>query len=75
LDRRATGDLVGRGLWGLEQRGDVAAVRYDWQVTVEKPLFRRLTSILRPVYATNHRWPVVCGLEGLSRELARRAGV
>jgi len=70
----ATGDLVGRGVWRLEQRGDLAAVRYDWQVAVEKPLLRPLTPILRPVYAANHRWAMARGLEGLNRELARRAG-
>ena len=63
----ATGDLVGRGVWRLEQRGELVAVRYDWQVAVEKPLLRPLTPILRPVYAANHRWAMARGFEGLNR--------
>ncbi len=70
----ASGDLVGRGVWRLEQRSELVAVRYDWQVAVEKPLLRPLTPILRPVYAANHRWAMARGFEGLNRELARRAG-
>jgi hypothetical protein len=70
----ATGDLVGRGVWRLEQRDDLAAVRYDWTIAVEKPLLRRLTPILRPAYAANHRWAMARGLAGLKQELARRAG-
>jgi hypothetical protein len=68
----ATGDLVGRGVWTLEQQGALAAVRYDWRVEVEKPLLKPLTPALRPVYAWNHRWAMARGLEGLKRELARR---
>ena len=68
----ATGDLVGRGVWRLEQRGPFAAVTYDWRVEVEKPLLKPLAPLLRRVYAANHRWAMARGLEGLNRELARR---
>ncbi|MFO1208259.1 MAG: SRPBCC family protein [Amaricoccus sp.] len=68
----ATGDLVGRGVWTLEQRGTQTAVRYDWRIEVEKPLLKPLTPLLKPVYAANHRWAMARGHEGLQRELARR---
>jgi hypothetical protein len=68
----ATGDLVGRGVWRLEQRGELAAVSYDWRVRVEKPLLKAFTPILAPVYAANHRWAMARGLAGLRAELARR---
>ena len=44
----ATGDLEGRGVWRLEQRGDLAAVDYDWRVRVEKPGLKLLAPVLRP---------------------------
>lgn len=68
----ATGDLVGRGVWTLEQRGPQASVRYDWRIEVEKPLLKPLTPLLKPVYAANHRWAMARGRDGLQRELARR---
>ena len=71
----ATGDLTGRGTWRLEQRGDLADVTYDWRIDVEKPLLKPLTPLLKPLYAWNHRWAMARGLEGLTRELARRRRV
>ena len=68
----ATGDLDGRGVWQLEQRGELAVVDYTWRVRVEKPGLKLLAPVLRPVYAANHRWAMARGLEGLGRELARR---
>ena len=55
----------GRGTWSLAQRGDLAAVDYDWRIDVEKPLLKPLTPLLRAVYAANHRWAMARGLEGL----------
>jgi polyketide cyclase/dehydrase/lipid transport protein len=69
----ATGDLAGRGVWRLEQRGPLANITYDWRIEVEKPLLKPLTPLLKPLYAANHRWAMARGLEGLTRELARRA--
>lgn len=68
----ATGDLAGRGTWTLTQSGRIADIRYDWQVLVEQPLLRRLSPLLKPAFAANHRWAMARGLEGLTREVARR---
>jgi hypothetical protein len=68
----ATGDLVGRGVWRLEQHGPRAEIRYDLQVRTEKPILRRLSPVLKPAFAANHRWAMARGLEGLRRELVRR---
>ncbi len=75
---QAQGDFVGFGQWTLRQEenhpdGDVADVRYDWQIRAEKPLIRRFSRWLKPVFSWNHRWAMDRGLEGLQRELARRA--
>lgn len=68
----ATGDLTGRGVWTLVQKGPVAEITYDWRVLADRPLFRRLAPVLGPVFAWNHRWAMARGEAGLRRELIRR---
>jgi Polyketide cyclase / dehydrase and lipid transport len=68
----ATGDLDGTGRWTFEQVGPEAVVTYDWRVGARKPLLRRLTWLLRPVFAANHRWAMARGEESLRLELRRR---
>lgn len=69
---RATGDLEGAGCWNFSQDGPEVAVRYDWEVLANKPLLRVLSPLLRPVFATNHRWAMNRGEESLKLELTRR---
>ena len=68
----AAGDLVGRGVWKLEQRDGGVDVEYAWRVYLEKPLLRLLSPLLRPLLAGNHEWSMQRGEEGLRREIARR---
>jgi len=68
----ATGDLTGRGVWTLTQDGPVAQIDYDWRVLADRPLFRVLSVVMKPLLAWNHRWAMARGEEGLRRELARR---
>jgi hypothetical protein len=68
----ATGDLNGTGRWTFEQDGPEAVITYDWRVDADKPLLRRLTWLLRPVFAANHRWAMARGEESLRLELRRR---
>ncbi len=68
----ATGDLVGAGRWTFAQDGPEAVITYDWRVEASKPLLRRLTWLLRPVFAANHRWAMARGEESLALELRRR---
>jgi hypothetical protein len=68
----ATGDFVGRGVWTFTQDGRFVDVTYDWRLRAEKPLLRRLSFILKPVFAANHRWAMARGQESLRLELARR---
>lgn len=68
----AHGDFVGRGVWTLEQDGPFVTVTYDWRIRAEKPLLRRLSPVLRPLLAANHRWAMAQGEESLRLELARR---
>lgn len=68
----AWGDFVGRGIWTLEQDGEWATVRYDWKVRADKPLLRRFSALLKPLFAANHQWAMARGEESLRLELARR---
>jgi hypothetical protein len=70
----ATGDLTGRGVWTLAQDGAWADIHYDWRVAADRPLFRYLAPLFAPVMASNHRWAMAKGLEGLKRELSGGPG-
>ena len=68
----ATGDLTGTGRWIFTQDGSGVVITYGWRVSASKPLLRRLTWLLRPVFAANHRWAMARGEESLRLELRRR---
>jgi hypothetical protein len=68
----ATGDLQGTGRWTFVQEGPEVVITYDWQVAAAKPLLRRLSWLLRPAFAANHRWAMDRGEESLALELRRR---
>ena len=68
----ATGDLEGTGRWAFEQDGPEVMVSYDWRVSATKPLLRRLSWLLKPAFAANHRWAMARGEESLKLELRRR---
>lgn len=69
----AWGDFDGRGEWTLQQDGDWVDVTYDWRLRAEKPLLRRLSFLMRPIFEANHRWAMARGQESLRLELTRRA--
>jgi hypothetical protein len=68
----AEGDFAGRGIWLLAQEGPTAVVVYDWRIRADKPLLRRMSALLKPVFAANHRWAMAMGERSLRLELARR---
>lgn len=70
----ATGDFVGDGVWQFEQEGEICVVTYDWQISAEKPILKKLTWLLRSVFAANHEWAMRKGLKSLELELRRRRG-
>lgn len=69
---KATGDLEGTGVWTFEQDGAFVNITYDWTVQANKPIIRRLSFLLKPIFAANHRWTMTRGEESLKLELARR---
>ncbi len=68
----ARGDFNGTGAWLFRQDGDDVDIRFDWAVRADKPLLRRLSWLMKPVFAANHRWAMARGEEGLRAELASR---
>ena len=66
------GDFTGLGVWTLDQDGEWVRIVYDWNVQINKPLLRRWSFLLRPVFAANHNWAMRTGLRSLQLELERR---
>ena len=71
----ARGDFDGRGVWTFEQDGAFVKVTYDWRIKAEKPMLRRLSFLLKPIFSANHRWAMAQGEKSLKKELSRRAAV
>ncbi len=68
----ASGDFSGRGVWTLKQSDAHVEAIFDWSVRVNKPLLRRLSFLLKPIFAANHRWAMGRGEEAVVDELLRR---
>ncbi len=68
----AAGDLNGIGRWTFTADGPEVVISYDWRVSASKPLLRRMSWLLKPVFSANHRWAMARGEESLRLELRRR---
>jgi len=68
----AEGDFVGRGVWTFAEDGEWVNITYDWQIEAEKPLLKRLSFLLKPLFSKNHLWAMARGEESLKLELERR---
>jgi hypothetical protein len=68
----ATGDLVGQGIWTISQDGPKVEVTYEWRVRAERAFIRSLSSLLKPLFRSNHFWVMRHGARSLTLELARR---
>jgi hypothetical protein len=69
---QARGDFVGRGIWTYRQDGPWVDITYDWKIRADKPLLRRLSFLLKPLFSANHHWAMKQGRRSLVLELARR---
>jgi hypothetical protein len=67
----AWGDFVGRGVWTFTEDGVFTNITYDWKILAEKPLLRRLSFLMKPLFSWNHRWAMAQGEESLRAELIR----
>jgi hypothetical protein len=68
----AEGDFVGRGIWTFEPDNDHVNITYDWKIHAEKPLLKRLSFLLKPIFSQNHLWAMRKGEESLQIELRRQ---
>jgi hypothetical protein len=68
----ASGDFVGYGIWTFTTEGEIVRVDYEWKIEAEKPILKKLTFLLRPLFEMNHRWAMERGHESLIIELMRR---
>ncbi|HEX4850523.1 MAG TPA: hypothetical protein VFV08_06935, partial [Puia sp.] len=70
-----SGDFRGRGIWTFSQDPrdhQWCNIIYDWKIEAQKPLLRKLTFLIRPVFSANHLWAMRKGEESLKLELLRR---
>lgn len=68
----AEGDLIGTGRWVFREEGPETVISYEWRVSAAKRLLRRLSWLLKPAFAANHRWAMAKGEESLKLEMRRR---
>ena len=71
----AWGDFLGRGIWTFDEEPDgMCRITYDWRLAAEKPMLKRLSWLLKPLFSANHHWAMRQGLVSLELELRRRRG-
>lgn len=66
---RATGELVGTGVWEMRENDGVTTVRYTWDVDTSRPWMNLLRPIARPLFAWNHDYVMRAGGVGLAKLL------
>jgi hypothetical protein len=71
LVSRIEGDFVGEGVWTISRAEGGTRAVLEWNVEVRKGLVRRLTPVLRPLFAWNHGWAMARGLAGITALAAR----
>jgi len=65
--------LVDNHLLTLTEKGEGTHVRFDWEVTADRPLLRYLTPVLRPLFRWNHNWAIARAIDGLEPYAKRTA--
>ena len=69
----AIGDFIGNGLWTLEDTdSEQCKMTYDWQIEAKKPLLKKLSWLMKPLFSFNHLWAMSKGEESLKLEILRR---
>jgi len=62
---------VGEGVWTISPAEAGTRAVLEWNVEVRKGLVRRLTPVLRPLFAWNHGWAMARGLASITALAAR----
>jgi hypothetical protein len=66
LEAELRGDLEGHARWTVRPHGTGTRVHYDQDVTVTRPLMRRLAVPGRPLFRANHALMMRAGHRGLT---------
>jgi hypothetical protein len=74
LEIQAFGDLEGQGVWSISEIKQGCQVVYDWQIAANKPILKKLSWLLKPIFAANHHWAMQKGEESLKLEIRRQKG-
>jgi uncharacterized protein YndB with AHSA1/START domain len=53
---RLSKDFDGSGEWTLEETPEGTRATLDWRPSVNQPLIKYLTPLLRPLFRSNHNW-------------------
>lgn len=75
LEGEASGEVEGRGVWSLTERGRETIVRYDWDIRTNARWMNVLAPLAGPVFRWNHDRVMRDGAKGLARRLGRRVEV
>ena len=67
-----SGDFEGTGTWLLDEKEGGTEALLDWRPSVEKPLIKYLTPLLRPLFRANHTWTMRRGQEHIVPYLQKR---
>ncbi len=73
VEVKTIGDFIGVWCAALSAEPGGTSVDIDWRVTVEKPIVRFLSPVLKPLFAWNHYWTTPRGETGLRTYLAERS--
>jgi hypothetical protein len=58
---RLSKDFDGTGEWTLVETADATEATLDWRPSVNHPLIKYLTPVLRPLFRSNHNWAMQRG--------------
>jgi pimeloyl-ACP methyl ester carboxylesterase len=72
VEVKTIGDFVGVWRATISPEPGGTRVHIDWRVTVQKPLVRILSPMLKPLFAWNHNWTTPRGEAGLRTYLRER---
>ncbi|AXF59028.1 MULTISPECIES: SRPBCC family protein [Leclercia] len=75
LEGEASGEVEGRGVWSLTERGRETIVRYDWDIRTNARWMNVLAPLAGPIFRWNHDRVMRDGAKGLARRLGRRVEV
>jgi uncharacterized protein YndB with AHSA1/START domain len=68
----AEGDLIGTGMWELEEEDGIVTVRYYWNVETTIGWMNRWAWLLKPVFELSHNLVMSWGGKGLARKLGTK---